>query len=223
MDQPHFIPDTPIAFFDLDKTITDMDTDYLWARWQSKKNIKGFIELIRLYYLMYNYRKGSLDIEKYMRFHKYRFGSKKLEKIQCMAITFFNEIGINHIRKGILEIIKVFKDKKTKLVLITAQNKLIAEPFSNYFGFDGVFGNELEYIDSALKDPIKPYCFQDGKIYWADLFSKSIGVNLKDCAFYTDSINDLPLMKKVKYPVAISPDDLLASEAMKNNWQIINL
>ncbi|HNR10069.1 MAG TPA: HAD-IB family hydrolase, partial [Nitrosomonas europaea] len=41
--------------------------------------------------------------------------------------------------------------------------------------------------------------------------------------FYSDSLNDLPLLKKVTHPVAVDPDATLHEHAKKSGWPIISL
>ena len=41
--------------------------------------------------------------------------------------------------------------------------------------------------------------------------------------FYSDSINDLPLLSRVKKPIAVNPDALLEEKCLENGWEIINL
>ncbi|MEE9548603.1 MAG: HAD-IB family hydrolase, partial [Nitrosomonadaceae bacterium] len=41
--------------------------------------------------------------------------------------------------------------------------------------------------------------------------------------FYSDSLNDIPLLNKVTRPVAVDPDTTLKRYAKKNNWPIISL
>ena len=41
--------------------------------------------------------------------------------------------------------------------------------------------------------------------------------------FYSDSQNDLPLLRIVSNPVAANPDQVLEKEASKNKWPIIFL
>jgi phosphoserine phosphatase len=41
--------------------------------------------------------------------------------------------------------------------------------------------------------------------------------------FYSDSINDLPLLERVTHPVAVDPDPNLASIARGCGWRILSL
>ena len=44
-----------------------------------------------------------------------------------------------------------------------------------------------------------------------------------DTWFYSDSLNDLPLLAKVKNPVAVDPDATLRAHAKRQGWRIISL
>jgi phosphoserine phosphatase len=41
--------------------------------------------------------------------------------------------------------------------------------------------------------------------------------------FYSDSINDLPLMEAVEFPKAVNPDIKLESISNKRGWEVIYL
>ena len=44
---------------------------------------------------------------------------------------------------------------------------------------------------------------------------------LKQAAFYTDSINDLPLLSVVRRPVVVDPDSRLESAALRKGWKVL--
>ena len=46
---------------------------------------------------------------------------------------------------------------------------------------------------------------------------------LLEAAFYSDSINDLPLLSLVAEPVAVDPDTRLAAEVAARGWRTMNL
>jgi len=41
--------------------------------------------------------------------------------------------------------------------------------------------------------------------------------------FYSDSLNDLPLLERVTHPVAVDPDPTLREHAGRKGWRIISL
>jgi len=40
--------------------------------------------------------------------------------------------------------------------------------------------------------------------------------------FYSDSLNDLPLLERVNRPVAVNPDPTLRAVAGKNGWPVMD-
>ncbi len=41
--------------------------------------------------------------------------------------------------------------------------------------------------------------------------------------FYSDSLNDLPLLERVTHPVAVDPDETLRAHALARGWPVISL
>ncbi|NDP49361.1 MAG: HAD-IB family hydrolase, partial [Sulfuriferula multivorans] len=41
--------------------------------------------------------------------------------------------------------------------------------------------------------------------------------------FYSDSHNDLPLLEKVRHPIAVDPDSTLQAHALQKGWPVISL
>ncbi|HET8609718.1 MAG TPA: HAD-IB family hydrolase, partial [Burkholderiales bacterium] len=41
--------------------------------------------------------------------------------------------------------------------------------------------------------------------------------------FYSDSLNDLPLLERVTHPVAVDPDATLRAHAQEHGWPVISL
>ena len=68
--------------------------------------------------------------------------------------------------------------------------------------------------------------FKEGKITRLLEWLESRGETLQsfDASwFYSDSHNDLPLMKLVDHAVAVNPDATLRAHAETHNWPIISL
>ena len=79
----------------------------------------------------------------------------------------------------------------------------------------------LESRDGRLTGKVvPPVCFGPGKIVWAERFAAEYGVDLSSSYFYTDSISDLPLLERVRYPVAVNPDPRLRRLARKRGWPV---
>ena len=64
-------------------------------------------------------------------------------------------------------------------------------------------------------------CYREGKI--ARLDDWLAGVRPAESWFYSDSHNDLPLLRQVARPVAVDPDPLLREQALQRGWPILSL
>jgi phosphoserine phosphatase len=68
--------------------------------------------------------------------------------------------------------------------------------------------------------------FQQGKVTRLNAWLAERGQKLEDFPvsyFYSDSHNDLPLMKLVTNPVAVDADPQLSEFAKNNDWPLISL
>jgi phosphoserine phosphatase len=66
---------------------------------------------------------------------------------------------------------------------------------------------------------------REGKVERLHVWLQSRNIAWQDCEtrFYSDSINDLPLMAAVRHPVAVNPDAMLAAEAARRGWPVLRL
>ncbi|KMN83366.1 phosphoserine phosphatase, partial [Chromobacterium sp. LK11] len=68
--------------------------------------------------------------------------------------------------------------------------------------------------------------FQQGKITRLQQWLDERGLSMDSYGqsfFYSDSHNDLPLLKLVDHPVAVDPDDTLRAHAEQQGWRVISL
>ena len=66
-------------------------------------------------------------------------------------------------------------------------------------------------------------CFQEGKVKRLEAWLEQTGHTLEESWFYSDSFNDLPLLSRVTYPVAVDPDATLTRFARERGWPVISL
>jgi phosphoserine phosphatase len=68
--------------------------------------------------------------------------------------------------------------------------------------------------------------FREGKITRLDDWLASRGIRwseVTESRFYSDSLNDLPLLQRVSHPVAVDPDPTLKAHAERCGWPVISL
>ena len=111
--------------------------------------------------------------------------------------------------------------------LVSATNTFVIQPVGRAFGFEHIIGTTPEYINGRYTGQfVGTASYQEGKITRVEQWLNSLGGALEDFEtiyFYSDSMNDLPLLEKATHPVATNPSPALREIAEKNNWAIIDL
>ena len=83
---------------------------------------------------------------------------------------------------------------------------------------------EPEFINGRITGQIVGTpTFREGKVERLNAWLKENCETLSGSYFYSDSINDLPLLSAVDTPVAVDPDDSLRQLAGEQGWDIISL
>lgn len=223
MDKTDFtvtLPDAAIAFFDLDETITDEDTDSLWAVWRSHRDLRGWAERAWLIKLYGDFRGGRLSINAYMKYQRFRIGSLTPDQFRAMGKEFFEDTGRAHVYRAARELVGAYRESGKTTVLLTAQNECIAGPFAEHLGMDNIIANRFAADGERFTEALEPYSFGEGKVLLGRNYAEARGVPLVRCAFYGDSIYDAPLLELVGFPCAVNPDPMLEARARRMNWPI---
>ena len=111
------------------------------------------------------------------------------------------------------------------MLLASATNSVIVEPIAKRLGFENIVATDVEITDGVYTGKVlgRP-ALGEGKLIKVKEWAASNGItNFEDTIFYSDSINDLPLLSKVHKPIAVNPDDQLRKLSEQNNWEIIDL
>jgi len=106
-----------------------------------------------------------------------------------------------------------------KLAIVSSASRYQIEPVARVLGIDEICCTGLEVVDGHFTGQvIVPLCYGEGKVLAAQRVARAHKASLKHCWFYTDSSADLPLLRKVGYPVAVNPSDKLGTHARAHNW-----
>lgn len=209
-----------IVFFDLDETLTYKDTDLLWALWRSRKSPRGWIDLFGMIKINRLYYSHTLTAEQYGAYHLKRAGSMPLSRYRKMAAAFAQDTAKGSVYPSMVDLIEENRSRGIRNVLITAQDEILGKAFSDILNLDACLASSYLCKEDEIVGMKKPLCFQEGKVAWAQSYLDKEGFSWNDCAFYSDSLNDLPLMEACAYPVAVHPGGPLSDLAAKRCWPV---
>ncbi|MFQ5487763.1 MAG: HAD family hydrolase [Gammaproteobacteria bacterium] len=214
-----------LAIFDLDNTLLDGDSDYLWGQFLVEQGIVD-----RDYYERENdrfyeeYRAGTLDIHEFLNFTLEPLARHDLETLQHWRELFMAEKIRPIILPKARKLLARHRHQGHRLLIITATNSFVTRPIADELGIEDLLATEPEMKDGRYSGRVAGTpCFREGKVLRLREWLQHTGQNLAQSWFYSDSHNDLPLLALVTHPTAVDPDETLAQHAEMKGWPVISL
>ncbi len=214
-----------LALFDLDNTLLGGDSDHAWGDWLCARGILDEATYKARNDAFYqDYLAGRLDIVDYLNFSLEILGRIEMEQLQRWHAEFMAEcIEPIILAKG-LDLLARHRDAGDRVAIITATNRFVTEPIARRLGVETLLATECEMADGRYTGRTTDVpCFREGKVTRLTRWLEENGLTLDDSSFYSDSMNDLPLLERVTRPVAVDPDPTLRAEAQRRGWPIISL
>jgi HAD superfamily hydrolase (TIGR01490 family) len=214
-----------LAIFDLDHTLLSGDSDHAWGQFLvDNKIVEPERSQQQNDYFYEQYKKGCLDIEEYLAFALKPLTEQPLDKMLALREVFIEERIKPLITDKARALIKKHEQAGDDLLIITATNAFVTRPIASLLGFEELIAPEPELIDGKYTGGITGIpSFQQGKVTRLNMWLAEKNIDLTGAFFYSDSHNDLPLLKIVDNPIAVDADEILTNTAKNNGWPIISL
>jgi HAD superfamily hydrolase (TIGR01490 family) len=214
-----------LALFDLDHTLIAGDSDHLWGEFMIEHGLverDGHQRRNDRFYE--DYKAGTLDIAAYTRFALeplVRLGPARLLPLREHFVTTVIDPIVAPAAPALLERHRIGGDE---LLIITATNRFVAEPIAQLLGVPELLATDPEQVDGRYTGAIAGIpCYREGKVRRLEQWLARQDERYEHVTFYSDSHNDLPLLRHVQRPVAVDPDAELRATAQRHGWPIITL
>ncbi len=212
-----------LAVFDLDNTLLPFDSDKAWNQF-----LIDIGAVDEAYYHENNeqfyqdYIEAKLDIREYQRFACEILQSYPIEKVTTWRDQYIDEIVRPQLQRKALQCIQGYKIRGFRTLIISATNTFIVEPIASLHGVDDYLGCEFEYIDGKYTGELTGIpTYKEGKIVALEAWLKSQGAEATTIHFYSDSINDRPLLEQADQAFVVDPDRSLAKLANNQGWPVV--
>ena len=214
-----------LALFDLDNTLLDGDSDYAWAQFLIEEGVLHPDEYHAKNEFFYErYKDGTLDIHEFLDFQLAPIANRPRSQLDAWHTDFMQRKVRSMIAPGAPALIAKHSDATTAIV--TATNRFITQPIADELGVHQLIATDIEEKDGVFTGkPRGTPNFREGKIERVEEWLAGKGRRLADYEswFYSDSLNDLPLLELVTHPVAVDPDATLRAHAEERGWPVISL
>jgi len=216
-----------LALFDLDNTLLAGDSDHAWGEFLIRKQmVDEATHRAQNDEFYQHYLAGELNIHEYVRF--------TLQPIMPLTAAARDALHAEFMREAIRPLYQAKADALVEqhradgdlTIIITATNDFITTPIAARFQVAHLLATQLEMDGERFTGEIRGTpCYQAGKVQRLEqwLERENMDLSLQDAVFYSDSINDLPLLERVGTPVVVDPDAKLDQTARERGWEIISL
>lgn len=214
-----------LAIFDLDNTLIAGDSDHSWGEFLVAQSIVDS----NLYKVMNDkfyadYESGNLDIFAYLEFSIEPLTRLPMKDLHQLHKLFMQNVVTPMMLNQASNLINHHRKAGDRILVITSTNRFIVEPICLALGIDEVIATDLEIVNGKYTgNIIGTPTFQEGKVERFNQWLEEQNESNDGSYFYSDSINDLPLLLEVENPIAVDPDSALRKEAESRNWKIISL
>lgn len=215
---------TRIAFFDLDKTLISRNSATLWLRAEMASGRLSRLRALHAFTYVLRYSLGLVDIEDTIRRSVTTIAGEVEAEMAQRAVEFYAASIRPLFRPGAHAVLAAHRTAGDRLVLLTSSSNYVSEQVVRDLALDDYLSSRFE-VDADGRYTgrlVEPLCYGRGKLELASRCAREQGVALADCAFYTDSIADLPMLEAVGEPAAVHPDPKLRRLARRRGWPVLD-
>lgn len=219
-----------LALFDLDHTLLPFDSDHLWADFLARTGRAGDPDIARQRNdeLLRRYDEGTLSAEEAADFMLglLRLGSPA--ELAQWQQDYMEQVILPGVLPVARDLVAHHQDRGDLCAIVTSTNAFVTRPIADVLGIPNLIATIPErdaqghYTGRIQGTP----SFQAGKVLRVRAWLRGLGLQLEDFKeswFYSDSMNDLPLLEVVSHPVATNPSPALRELAAGRGWQILDL
>ena len=147
-----------------------------------------------------------------------------IARIESLAAEFVTREVVPRLRPALLQRLRGHREAGEAVALLTGTPDFIASPLAGALGIKHLCATRCRH-DGHRFLPAPPLRHLQGpsKVTHARRLCTALGTQLRDCIAYADNARDLPLLSRVRHPVAVTPDRTLRRIARVRNWEILDL
>ena len=217
-----------LALFDLDNTLLSGDSDFEWAQFLISKGVLDpEVHEAKNEYFFAQYKAGTLDIHEFLDFQLLPLARHTRPQLDAWHAEFMTACIRPIINDRARTLVNRHLADGDLCALVTATNSFVTGPICLEFGISNLIATIPAQDNGQFTGkPRGTPSFREGKITRVEDWLESMGFwwsNFERSWFYSDSLNDLPLLSRVSDPVAVDPDPTLLAHAGTHGWPVLNL
>jgi HAD superfamily hydrolase (TIGR01490 family) len=213
------------AFFDVDNTVVQGASIYHLARGLHRRGFFSSRELLGAAYKQAYFRVVGVEDAGHVartRAAALAFiAGHRVEDLEAVGEEIFDESMSARIWPGTRALAQLHLDRGERVWLVTAAPAETARTIAHRLGLTGALGTVAEQVDGVYTGRlVGDLLHGQAKAEAVRELARREGLDLRRCSAYSDSVNDLPLLRLVGDPCAINPDPRLRDHARAEGWRV---
>jgi HAD superfamily hydrolase (TIGR01490 family) len=218
-----------LTLFDLDGTLIPQDSDHAFGAYMVEIGwADGAAWAARNDEFYAQYQRGALDLDAYIDFATSVWRARPPQEALAAREQFMARVIQPLMRDNARALVRRHQEAGDLMAVVTATNEFVTAPIAGAFGIEHLIAVQLErdaaggYTGRVQGVP----SYQAGKILRVEQWLAAQGRRWDEFErvhFYSDSMNDLPLLERVSHPVATNPSPALEALARERGWPILKL
>lgn len=146
------------------------------------------------------------------------------DRLLDLADEAFDNVMRPALFKGALDLVARAKKAGHRVVLLSGSPDFLLQRMARLCDADDVIGNRLQIKDGrATGKLLPPIVAGPEKARIIKEHARKHGFELDECAAYSDSMSDVPMLSVVGRPAVVNPDFRLRLLAKTHRWPILDL
>jgi HAD superfamily hydrolase (TIGR01490 family) len=214
--------------FDLDHTLLTLDSDEAWVEFLIEE---GFLDKTTFeranHELVARYRAGEATSVEFTHFYLSTLVGRDPGLLATWHATYLERKIRPAISASARELLARHRAEGHLLIMTTATSRFLTAPIAWELGLENLIATEPETKDGRYTGKVAGTPnMREGKVTRLEawLGERDLALDrFHQSWFYSDSVNDLPLLMRVTHPVAVNPDPPLAALARLKGWPQIEI
>ena len=207
--------------FDLDDTLLCGDCEREWINFLFSKGLLKDPETI-LNKFDLEYRKGVMNFVEYSRFIQKPIKGLSKEKVNIFIDEFIQK-KIENLTDSLTKELLDEAKSANKVLIASGSHDFLVKRIANFFGINSSIGTPVEIKNDIFSGELSGEpTFAEGKVRAVEKWCSQNNQKIKESTFYSDSINDLPMLEACGLPIVVDPDEKLKKISEERAYRIIS-
>lgn len=214
---------TAAAFFDVDNTMMVGASIFHFARGLAARKFFTTPDLLGFAWQQVKFRVGGreTDVSGHRDTALSFVAGRRVEEINTLGEEIYDELMADRIWAGTRALAQMHLDAGQRVWLVTATPVELAQIIARRLGLTGALGTVAENVDGVYTGRLVGEILHGpAKAHAVRALAATEGLDLRRCAAYSDSVNDVPMLSAVGTAVAVNPDSELRDIAKARGWQV---